>query len=225
MLTSSIYPRPATLVTDPAANTNILVDDIVITSDMVKPGGGGILRLYFTFSLAATAVVSIFNNGISKGTLNVDNNNDIVSNGYYRFDIEIEAGDEINLRATQIITSSTSFFRAHLVQFGAWYLIYSHKPQRSGRSITANTNNPPQDPPSPPAPKTVPIETPIVEIPVIPDVFIEDSTHPVLDAVIEKPVVKKSIKKQVIEKPIIEKPAKVSWIKRLISKLFFWRKK
>jgi len=26
-------------------------------------------------------------------------------------------------------------------------LIYSHKPQRSGRSISANTNNPPQDPP------------------------------------------------------------------------------
>ncbi len=112
-------------------------------------------------------------------------------------------------------------------------MIYSHKPQRSGRSITANTNNPPQDPPSPPkiddVPKTVPIETPIVEIPVVPDVFIEDSTPPVLDAVIdaviEKPAVKKSIKKPIVEKPIVEKPVKVSWIKRLISKLFFWRKK
>jgi len=29
-------------------------------------------------------------------------------------------------------------------------LIYSHKPQRSGRSISANTNNPPQDPPPKP---------------------------------------------------------------------------
>lgn len=29
-------------------------------------------------------------------------------------------------------------------------MIYSHKPQRSGRSIHANTNNPPQDPPAPP---------------------------------------------------------------------------
>lgn len=119
-------------------------------------------------------------------------------------------------------------------------MIYSHKPQRSGRSITANTNNPPQDPPSPPkiddVPKIVetpiPIETPIAEIPVVPDVFIEDSTPPVLDAVIdaviEKPAVKKSIKKPTrksIKKPVIEKPAKVSWIKRLISKLFFWRKK
>lgn len=26
-------------------------------------------------------------------------------------------------------------------------MIYSHKPQRSGRSIASNTNNPPQDPP------------------------------------------------------------------------------
>ena len=50
-------------------------------------------------------------------------------------------------------------------------MIYSHKPQRSGRSIPANTNNPPQDPPPPPKdiPKVseIPIDTPPVPEPCI----------------------------------------------------------
>lgn len=119
-MTSSIYPRPATLATDPSSGTDILTSDIAITSDLVKPGGGGILRLYFSFTFVSTpAGVTIFNNGTAKGTLNADNASDLVSNGYYRFDIDIETGDNINLRADENITSATSFFRAHLVQFGA----------------------------------------------------------------------------------------------------------
>ncbi len=118
-MTSSIYPRSATLATNPGLGTDILTSDIAITSDLVKPGGGGILRLYFSFTFAATATVTIFNNGTAKGTLNADNGSDLVSNGYYRFDIDIETGDNINLQADQNITSATSFFRAHLVQFGA----------------------------------------------------------------------------------------------------------
>jgi len=119
-LTSSIYPQPATLDTDPPSGDPILVDDIEITSDLVKPGGGGILRLYFAFDFANTpASVTIFNDGVNKGTLNADNNNDIIGNGYYRFDIDVEEGDSINLEASENITSVNSFFRAHLVQFGA----------------------------------------------------------------------------------------------------------
>ena len=119
-MTSSIYPRPATLVVDPAASNDILSSDIAITSDLVKPGGGGILRLYFAFTLAVTpATVTVFNNSTAKGVLNADNNSDIVSNGYYRFDIDVEDGDNINLQASENITTATSFFRAHLVQFGA----------------------------------------------------------------------------------------------------------
>jgi len=120
MLTSSIYPRAATLNVDPAMNTDILSSDIPIISDLVKPGGGGILRLYFAFTFGASpAIVTIFNNGTAKGTLNADNANSIITDGYYRFDIDIETGDNINLRANQSITTATSFFRAHLVQFGA----------------------------------------------------------------------------------------------------------
>ena len=35
-------------------------------------------------------------------------------------------------------------------------MIYQNKPQRSGRSIPSNTNNPPQDPPPPPTPRDIP---------------------------------------------------------------------
>jgi len=118
-LTSSIYPLDSTLNTDPGSGTPILESDVEITSEMVSPGGGGILRLYFTFNLAAEATVTVFNNSISKGTLNADNGSQIQILGYYRFDIDVEAGDNINLQANQDITSATSFFRAHLVQFGA----------------------------------------------------------------------------------------------------------
>lgn len=119
-MTSSIYPQDSTLKTNPAMNTDILASDIPITTELVKPGGGGILRLYFSFIFGASpATVTVFNNNTAKGTLNADNNSQIVTNGYYRFDIDVEAGDAINLKADQNITTVGSFFRAHLVQFGA----------------------------------------------------------------------------------------------------------
>ena len=119
-MTSSIYPLASTLENDPGMNTNILTSDIAITTDMVKPGGGGILRLYFAFIFGASpATVTVFNNATAKGTLNADNNSQVVTSGYYRFDIDVESGDAINLQANQNITTAGSFFRAHLVQFGA----------------------------------------------------------------------------------------------------------
>jgi len=100
-------------------SNDILSSDIPITNDHVSPGGGGILRLLFGFEFAAsTAEVSVFNNDALKGTLNSDNSNEIVTDGYYRFDIDVEAGDNINLTASQNI-STVRFLRAHLVQFGA----------------------------------------------------------------------------------------------------------
>ena len=165
-MTSSIYPLTLSIATPTiTANNNILTSDLAINTDLVSPGGGGILRLLFSFTLDTTpSVVSIFNNSSLKGTLNADNNNDIMSNGYYRFDIDVESGDNINLQLESGSgggnVTAINFIRAHLVQFGAWLLIYSHKPQRSGKSIVSNTNNPPQDPPPPS--KTI-IEPTIIE--------------------------------------------------------------
>ncbi len=119
-MTSSIYPltvalNPPTITAD----TDIFSSDITITTDHVKPGGGGILRLLFSFTFGATpATVSVRNGGVLKGNLNADNSAEVITDGYYRFDIDVEAADTINLRATQSITA-INFVRAHLVQFGA----------------------------------------------------------------------------------------------------------
>lgn len=119
-MTSSIYPLPVVIAGTPiAAASDILSSNIDITSDMVKPGGGGILRIYFSFNFAVTpATVSVLNGGNLKGNVNADNTSQVVSDGIYRFDIDVESGDAINMKCTQII-NVVNYVRAHLVQFGA----------------------------------------------------------------------------------------------------------
>ena len=95
---------------------NIFVEDVAITSDDLRPGGGGILRLYFSF--AGTTTAKIFNNGNFKGFLNADNSNTIADDGYYRFDIDVEGGDGINIQLGAAVTA-VNFLRLHLVNFGA----------------------------------------------------------------------------------------------------------
>lgn len=117
-MTSSIYPIPVTGTTV-GAGVDILTSDITITTDQVKPGGGGILRLSFSFEFGATpATVSVRNGGVLKGNLNADNSAEVITDGLYRFDIDVEAGDTINMQASESITT-INFIRAHLVQFGA----------------------------------------------------------------------------------------------------------
>lgn len=118
-MTSSIYPLDF-VVNSPTINsgTNILSTPITIVSDHVSPGGGGIVRIYFSFTVTTNAIVSVLNNGSLKGNLNADNSAEVISNGYYRFDIDVEAGDVINLQSTVNITT-VNLFRAHLIQFGA----------------------------------------------------------------------------------------------------------
>jgi len=62
----------------------------------------------------------VSNEAFAKST---DNDSQIVSNAYYRFDIDVEAGDNINLQlkgtATAVTVNTINFVRAHLVQFGA----------------------------------------------------------------------------------------------------------
>lgn len=110
-------------------------------------------------------------------------------------------------------------------------MIYSHKPQRSGRDIQANTNNPPQDPPPPSETPQPIVETPIPEI-VIPDIPIEDTTPPVPEPCIhEAPTLPKPEKKirktpkKVTPKPekkivpkTVKKPVeKITWRTRIVS--------
>jgi hypothetical protein len=95
-------------------------------------------------------------------------------------------------------------------------LIYSHKPQRSGRSIQANTNNPPQDPPPP---SEIIIPEIIIPETVVPDILIADSTPPVPEPCInEAPVLPKSEKKvRKTPKKVTPKPVKKTWRTRIVS--------
>ena len=109
-------------------------------------------------------------------------------------------------------------------------MIYSHKPQRSGRSISSNTNNPPQDPPPPHEEKQIPIPikvqpeiiqtVPEITVPEktirapkkptqeIPDIPISDTTPPVPEECIEeKPFLPKAT---LIREPIPETKPKVT---------------
>jgi hypothetical protein len=105
------------------SSVNILKNNIVITNSLVFPGGGGILRLYFAFVFdTSPGTIVVFNNDVAKGALNADNDSQIITNGYYRFDIDVEADDSINLKLESGTGSdllSVNFLRAHLVQFGA----------------------------------------------------------------------------------------------------------
>ncbi len=120
-MTSSIYALPITPTAGAIGIGADLIDGpIVITTEQVSPGGGGILRLYFALDVVGdvATTVEVLNNSLTKGFLNADNSRTIEDEGYYRFDIDIEAGDSINLESTVALTG-IRFLRAHLVQFGA----------------------------------------------------------------------------------------------------------
>jgi len=53
-----------------------------------------------------------------KGNLNDDNSTNIITDGYYGFDIEVEGEDSINLRSSETVTA-IHFVRAHCVLLGA----------------------------------------------------------------------------------------------------------
>lgn len=107
------------VLADIIADADILQTDVSVTAAMVKPAGGGILRLMFALELETTpAIITIFNNSVSQGVLNADSLSQIVSDGYYRFDLEVESGSAINFQCSENITT-IRFARAHLVQFGA----------------------------------------------------------------------------------------------------------
>ena len=82
-------------------------------------------------------------------------------------------------------------------------MIYAAKPQRGGRNIQANTNNPPQDPP-PPTETFIPkLESTEVFIP------IENTAPPVPEIIEEGPIIPE----------IPEIPQKVSWLGAFAQKI------
>jgi len=119
-MVSSTYPLAITAKTPTiTANTDILSTPLVILADHVSPGGGAALRCIFSFAFGTTpATVSVFKNGALKGNFNADNSSNVITDGYYRFDIDVEEGDSLNFRASQTITTINEL-RTHLIPFGA----------------------------------------------------------------------------------------------------------
>lgn len=107
------------VLTTLAADANILDPGLLIDSSLVGQNRGGVLRLLFSFEFGSSpAAISIKNQGQLKGILNADNTFNIVTDGYYRFDIDVETNDIVNISASESIQSIREL-RAHLILFGA----------------------------------------------------------------------------------------------------------
>lgn len=108
----------ATIIT---ANTDILSSDITFQSDEFVPGGAGLIRVWFSF-LSATSPFNVLISHESGFTnpvkLNADNSFNIITQGFYRFDIPAKFGDSINIRASEILTG-IPLLRFEKIVFGA----------------------------------------------------------------------------------------------------------
>jgi len=89
------------------------------------PGGGGIIRLYFSFTTAGAADTVITVTKLGQVDLlgfplklNADQNFVIKSDGYYRFDIGVEVGDKVNLSST-IQIDKINEMKIHKIVIGA----------------------------------------------------------------------------------------------------------
>lgn len=123
-MVSSIFakvfdPNPNLPITPASTPNTLSLDDIPITEEDVRPGGGGVLRLIF--GLTNTDVeLAVTNDGTSIGKLNPDSDTafSLQSDGLYRFDIGVEAGDLINLAVVSGSVGAILTLRAQLVLFG-----------------------------------------------------------------------------------------------------------
>lgn len=125
MVSSSIFPVSIAVstATDIAAGTELLTTDLTITDDLIRDGNGGILRVYMSVEVDSGVVglktgMGVYNNDVLKGFLNADNDSQLSSDGYYRFDIDAEVGDIINFKATEEL-DKINFMRIHYIAFGA----------------------------------------------------------------------------------------------------------
>jgi len=126
-LQSSVYPL-ASFSTPSAisADTDILPSDISVTKENLE-GTAGLYRVWFTLNTTADADFNFIirrtnpNDTITttrSQKVNSDNEFILKSGGYYRFDIDVILGDEINFHSSVGI-DSVSELRVHQIQIGA----------------------------------------------------------------------------------------------------------
>jgi len=122
-LQSSAYSLDDTPSGTPIAfNTKILLNDIVVTSDMLG-GDSGLFRIWWSFTTAADYIITITKKGAADLTgfplkVNGDNLFVLKADGYYRFDIGVKIGDLINLSSSVQITKVNDL-QIQQIQIGA----------------------------------------------------------------------------------------------------------
>ena len=122
-LSSSAYardasPAPVTIAID----TKILLNDIIVTADMLN-GNSGLFRIWWSFTTGADYTITITKNGAvdllgSPLVVNADSDFILKDNGYYRFDVGVEPGDLINLSSSVAITAVNDL-QIQQIQLGA----------------------------------------------------------------------------------------------------------
>lgn len=102
-LQSSAYEVPVVAANLPiAVNANIFTTDINVTKDLLN-GDSGLFRILFSLETAGALDTAITVTKIGGGDytsplkLNADNTFIILSDGYYRFDVSVAPGDQINI--------------------------------------------------------------------------------------------------------------------------------
>jgi len=122
-LHSSAYTRDSTSSSPPiAANSQIFENDLLVTQGRLV-GDSGLFRLWFSFTTGVDYNITITKKGAADLLgfplkVNGDNSFVLKDNGYYRFDMNVEPGDLINLSSNVEITKVNEL-RLQQIQIGA----------------------------------------------------------------------------------------------------------
>lgn len=134
-LSSSAFNIPLDVIASGGAGVDILNKDIFFVAEasdlsplptdteVVLNGNSGLVRLWFAID---TADYEITGTKIGAGSFtdgfkfNADNNFVLKRLGYYRFDIEVKPGDNLNFKSSQAIgVNEIHQFRLQQIQIGA----------------------------------------------------------------------------------------------------------
>lgn len=121
-MVSSIFAKSFTPKTVNVGPGEALSETTIdFTEEDLRPGGAGTLSLLFAVEGTVNINLAVTTTGfVSIGKLNAEADTPflIAPGGYYRFDIPVVVGDEINIEVTQGNVTNILELRAHLNLFG-----------------------------------------------------------------------------------------------------------
>jgi hypothetical protein len=121
-MTSSTYLLPTNARATTTADQQLLIDPITIKADELDIGRGGMIRIWLSLETAGDVdfelTVTHLNILTDIQKLNADQDFVIKSKGLYRFDIDIEPGNRVNIRSSVAITKVNKL-KFHKIVIGA----------------------------------------------------------------------------------------------------------